>query len=69
MNYSYKISGCINAYPIKDKYFKDLKKAFKYIDKITSENNLQVEDVYETGNVITTYKVNNYSRIFMTKLA
>ncbi|MCR5647064.1 MAG: hypothetical protein K6F81_02145 [Acholeplasmatales bacterium] len=69
MSYSYKISGSINAYPIKDKYFRNARKAMKYLDKLATINNLQVEDVYVTDGIMTTFVVNNYSRFILTKLA
>ena len=69
MNRSYKLSGTLNAYPIKAKYFKDTNKALKYLDKILTDYNVQIEDVFTTEGVMTTYVANNYSRFTLTKIA
>ena len=69
MNKNYQVSGTINAYPIKTKFFKDSNKALKYLDRIVTENDLQIEEVFTTEDVMTTYVANNYSCFNLTKLA
>ena len=69
MSYNYQLSGTINAHPIKSRYFKNSKGALKYLDKIITESDVQIEEIFETEGVVTTYVANNYSRFTLTKLA
>ena len=66
---NYQVTGTINAYPIKTKCFKDSVHALKYLDRIVTENNLQIEEVFTTEGIMTTYVANNYSRFNLTKIA
>ena len=68
MTNSYKISGTINAYPIKDKFFNDNKKALRYLDNLVTDLDLQIEKVI-VNKLATTYVANDYSRFTVTKLA
>ncbi len=69
MSYNYQLSGTINTYPIKSKYFKNSKGALKYLDKLITESDVQIEEIFETEGIVTTYVANNYSRFTLTKLA
>ncbi len=69
MSHNYQVSGTINAYPIKSKYFKNSKVALKYIDKLITESDVQIEEIFETEGVVTTFVANNYSRFTLTKIA
>lgn len=69
MNYSYVVFGTINAYPIKEKHFKSYDKALRYLDKIILDSDLQIENIFDIENEITTYVANNYSRFTLAKLA
>lgn len=69
MNYSYMLSGTINAYPIKTKCFKSYEKALKYLDKIIVNSDVEIENIFTTDNTMTTYVANNYSRFVLAKIA
>lgn len=69
MSKNYQVSGTINAYPIKTKCFKDSAQALRYLDRIVTENDLQIEEVFTTEGVMTTYVANHYSRFNLTKIA
>ena len=68
MKNSYVLAGTINSYPVKTKYFKNSNKALNYLEKLLDEYNVQIEDIYNTGDEMTTYVANNYSRFILTKL-
>ena len=69
MSYSYMISGTINAYPIKSKCFKTYDKALRYLDKLIVNSDVQIEDIFNVNECLTTYVANNYSRFNLTKIA
>ena len=68
MSYNYKVSGTINAYPIKSKCFKDSRVALRYIDKLITESDVQIEEIFETDGIATTFVANNYSRFTLMKV-
>jgi len=69
MQKSYLVTGTFNAHPVKTKAFKTSDKAFKYLDKIIEEYNIQIEEVYNVGANTTTFVVNNYTRFTLEKMA
>ena len=69
MSYSYMISGTINAHPIKAKAFKNYESALKYLDKLVTSADVQIEEIYTTEDLLTTYVANNYSRFTLAKIA
>lgn len=69
MNSSYIISGTFNAYPIKAKYFKNETKALKYLDKLVTSLDVQIEEIFDSSDISKTYVANNYSRFTLTRLA
>ena len=69
MQKSYLVTGTFNAHPVKTKAFKNSDKAFKYLDKIIEEYNIQIEEVYNVGDHTTAFVVNNYTRFTLEKMA
>ncbi len=68
MSFSYIISGTINSYPIKAKAFKDYDSAYKYLEKLITNSELQIENVITNGRN-SIYVANDYSRFTLAKIA
>ncbi len=64
----FQVSGTFNARPIKTKIFKDSNKALKYLDRVLVDCNVEVNDVINVEDTLTTYVVNNYTRFTVAKL-
>ncbi len=63
------VSGLYNSHPIKTKYFKNQEKAIKYLDKVLTNLNVEIEEVFNQEDTLTTFVVNNYTRFMVTKLS
>ncbi len=64
----YQVSGIYNKRPIKTKCFKNSLKAFKYLDKVLFDLNVEIDEVLTTEENLTTYVVDNYTRFSVEKL-
>ncbi len=65
---SYKVFGTINSRPIKTKYFKNSDKALRHLDKLVTDLDVQIEEVIDIEETITTFVANNYTRLSLAKI-
>lgn len=64
----FQVTGTFNARPIKTKCFKDSTKALRYLDRVLVDCNVEVNDIINIEDTLTTYVVNNYTRFTIAKL-
>lgn len=64
----YIVNSIINSRYISEKEFKTNDQALKYIDKLCSRYDLQVEEII-TQNNVETYVVDYYNQFCITQLA